>query len=35
VDKFDVVEAIRSIATLADRIRQEEEEKDVPEERKI
>ncbi|MFL6306670.1 MAG: hypothetical protein ACJ72H_24320, partial [Candidatus Sulfotelmatobacter sp.] len=33
VDKFDVVEAIRSIATLADRIRQEE--KDVPEERKI
>jgi general secretion pathway protein A len=33
VDKFDVVEAIRSIATLADRIRQEE--KEVPEERKI
>ena len=33
VDKFDVVEAIRSIATLADRIRQEE--KDVPDERKI
>ena len=33
VDKFDVVEAIRSIATLADRIRQEE--KDLPEERKI
>ncbi|HZQ96681.1 MAG TPA: AAA family ATPase [Candidatus Sulfotelmatobacter sp.] len=33
VDKFDVVEAIRSIATLADRIRQEE--KEVSEERKI
>jgi general secretion pathway protein A len=33
VDKFDVVEAIRSIATLAERIRQEE--KVVPEERKI
>ncbi|HKU25811.1 MAG TPA: AAA family ATPase [Candidatus Sulfotelmatobacter sp.] len=33
VDKFDVVEAIRSIATLADRIRQEE--KEVPEERKL
>ena len=33
VDKFDVVEAIRSIATLADRIRQEE--KDVPDERKL
>jgi general secretion pathway protein A len=33
VDKFDVVEAIRSIATLADRIRQEE--KELPEERKI
>lgn len=33
VDKFDVVEAIRSIASLADRIRQEE--KELPEERKI
>jgi general secretion pathway protein A len=33
VDKFDVVEAIRSIATLAERIRQEERE--LPEERKI
>jgi hypothetical protein len=33
VDKFDVVEALRSIATLADRIRQEE--KDLPEERKL
>ena len=33
VDKFDVVEAIRSIATLAERIRQEE--KEVPEERKL
>jgi general secretion pathway protein A len=33
VDKFDVVEAIRSIATLAERIRQEE--KELPEERKI
>jgi hypothetical protein len=33
VDKFDVVEAIRSIATLAERIRQEE--KELREERKI
>jgi hypothetical protein len=33
VDKFDVVEAIRSIATLAERIRQEE--KELTEERKI
>ena len=33
VDKFDVVEAIRSIATLAERIRQEE--KELPEERKL
>ena len=32
-DKFDLVEALRSLATLADRLRQEE--KDLPEERKL
>ena len=32
-EKLDLVEALRSIATLADRIRQEE--KDLPEEKKI
>ena len=32
-DKFDVVEALRSLATLADRLRQEE--KDLPIERKL
>lgn len=34
-DKFDVAEALRSLATLADRLRQEDEEKDLPEERKL
>jgi hypothetical protein len=32
-DKFDLVDALRSLATLADRLRQEE--KDVPDERKL
>jgi general secretion pathway protein A len=32
-EKFDVVDALRSLATLADRLRQEE--KDLPEERKL
>jgi hypothetical protein len=32
-EKFDVVEALRSLATLADRLRQEE--KDLPIERKL
>jgi general secretion pathway protein A len=32
-DKFDLVDALRSLATLADRLR--EEEKDLPEERKL
>lgn len=32
-DKFDLVNALRSLATLADRLKQEE--KDVPEERKL
>jgi general secretion pathway protein A len=32
-DKFDLVDALRSLATLADRLR--EEEKDVPDERKL
>lgn len=32
-DKFDLVDALRSLATLADRLRQEE--KDLPEERKL
>jgi hypothetical protein len=32
-DKFDLVEALRSLATLADRLR--EEEKDLPDERKL
>jgi general secretion pathway protein A len=32
-DKFDLVEALRSLATLADRLR--EEEKNLPEERKL
>jgi general secretion pathway protein A len=35
-EKFDLVEAFRSLAVLADRLRQtEEQEKDVPEERKL
>jgi general secretion pathway protein A len=33
LDKFDLVDALRSLATLADRLR--EEEKDLPEERKL
>jgi len=33
VEKFDLVEALRSLATLADRLRQEE--KDLPNERKL
>jgi general secretion pathway protein A len=33
-EKFDVVEALRSLATLADRLR-EEEDKDLPKERKL
>ena len=32
-EKFDVVEALRSLATIADRLR--EEEKDLPKERKL
>jgi hypothetical protein len=32
-DKFDLVEALRSLATLADRLRQED--KDLPDERKL
>jgi hypothetical protein len=32
-EKFDLVEALRSLATLADRLRQEE--KDLPNERKL
>ena len=32
-DKFDLVDALRSLATLADRLR--EEEKDLPNERKL
>jgi general secretion pathway protein A len=32
-DKFDLVDALRSLATLADRLRQEE--KDLPDERKL
>jgi hypothetical protein len=32
-EKFDLVEALRSLATLADRLR--EEEKDLPKERKL
>jgi len=32
-DKFDLVDALRSLATLADRLR--EEEKDLPDERKL
>ena len=32
-ENFDVVDALRSLATLADRLRQEE--KDLPEERKL
>ena len=33
IDKFDIVDALRSLATLADRLRQEE--KDLPNERKL
>jgi general secretion pathway protein A len=33
--KFDVVEALRSLATLADRLRQQPEEKDLPKEGKL
>ena len=32
-DKFDLVDALRSLATLADRLKQEE--KDLPDERKL
>jgi hypothetical protein len=32
-EKFDLVEALRSLATLADRLR--DEEKDLPKERKL
>ena len=32
-DKFDLVDALRSLATLADRLR--EEEKETPDERKL
>ena len=32
-EKFDLVDALRSLATLADRLRQEE--KDLPDERKL
>jgi general secretion pathway protein A len=34
-EKFDLVDALRSLATLADRLRQADEEKDLPKERKI
>jgi general secretion pathway protein A len=34
VDKFDVMDALRSLATLADRLRQEDE-KDLPSERRL
>jgi hypothetical protein len=33
VEKFDVAEALRSLATIADRLR--DEDKDLPEERKL
>src|SRR6204780_2368945 len=32
-EKFDLVDALRSLATLADKLREEEEEKDLPKER--
>ena len=35
-DKFDLVDALRTLASLADRLRQsEEQEQDLPKERKI
>jgi hypothetical protein len=34
LQKFDVVEALRSLATIADRLRQDEE-KDLPKEGKL
>ena len=34
-EKFDLVDALRSLATLADRLRETEEDKDLPKERKI
>jgi hypothetical protein len=34
-EKFDLVDALRSLATLADKLREEEEEKDLPKERKV
>jgi hypothetical protein len=36
-DKFDLVQALRSLATLADRLKEEDKEarKDLPEERKL
>jgi len=34
-DKFDLVEALRSLATLADKLRESEQEKDLPSERKL
>jgi general secretion pathway protein A len=34
-EKFDLVDALRSLATLADRLRQTEDEKDLPKERKL
>ena len=34
-DKFDLVEALRSLATLADKLRESEQEKDLPGERKL
>jgi hypothetical protein len=34
-EKFDLVEALRSLATLADRLREKDDEKDLPQERKL
>src|SRR5205807_7627826 len=34
-EKFDLVDALRSLATLADRLRETGEDKDLPKERKI
>jgi general secretion pathway protein A len=34
-EKFDLVDALRSLATLADKLRQADEEKDLPKERKL
>jgi general secretion pathway protein A len=34
-EKFDLVEALRTLATLADRLRQSEQQQDLPKERKL